>query len=336
MFHHLKPRLNFSFPFRKQIDFWFGKEYSPSSNEILLNHARSGIVLALRMCLPHGGRVGVPVYDCHTVFRAVEISGCKPVFVDIDKNLRLNTDCLSMLKLDAIVVTNLFGIRNNINLIQRCLPDIPIIVDNAHGGGLPPEGDFTIYSINQGKFPVAGPGGILYVNSNKYKISFPISEYNIFKELMTFFSIVMKAMSHNILVYPFIARYLKNTRRHINIKEQIVVSTMPRGVQRVYCREKQNVKKMIGIQCANADNILSNALKINGVRRGWYGDNAFVLILECENVEFVKNFFLENYFIETETHFKQWLSWAEKFGYKKGLCSEAESLISHLLMVPTY
>ena len=52
------PRLHISFPYKHQLAFWCGTEHTPQAGEYLLNHARSGIVMALRAALPNGGRVG--------------------------------------------------------------------------------------------------------------------------------------------------------------------------------------------------------------------------------------------------------------------------------------
>lgn len=176
----MKPRLDIQFPFKRQWCYWFGKEYKPKDGEYLLNHARTGIVMALKASVPEGGRVGVVAYNCHTVANAVVNAGCKPVFVDVTERLTIDVESVSA-DLDAIVVTNLFGIRNDIEAIRKHLPNAIIIVDNAHGYGLPAEGDFTVYSINQGKFPALGPGGILRVNikENKNKENTACAEENI-------------------------------------------------------------------------------------------------------------------------------------------------------------
>ena len=131
--------------------------------EYLVNHARTGIVMALRAALPNGGRVGVVAYNCHTVANAVVNAECTPVFVDVTEELRIDVESVPR-DLDAIVVTNLFGIRNDVEAIRKRCPGAVVIVDNAHGYGLPVEGDFTVYSINQGKFPALGEGGILIVS----------------------------------------------------------------------------------------------------------------------------------------------------------------------------
>ena len=159
------PRLDISFPLRRQLTYWFGKEYEPHKGEYLLNHARSGIVMALRAALPQGGRVGVVAYNCDTVFNAVYQAGCQCVFLDVAERLTINVERLSANKLDAIVVTNLFGIHNDIESIHKACPQAFIIVDNAHGYGLPADGDCTVYSINQGKSPALGEGGLLVVSA---------------------------------------------------------------------------------------------------------------------------------------------------------------------------
>ena len=159
----MRPRLDIQFPLRRQIQFWCGKQYESRDGEYLVNHARTGIVMALRATLPKGGRVGVVAYNCHTVANAVANAGCTPFFVDVTEGLRIDVSSIPV-DLDAIVVTNLFGIRNDISAIRAKCPRAIIIVDNAHGYGLPVEGDFTVYSINQGKFPALGCGGILVVS----------------------------------------------------------------------------------------------------------------------------------------------------------------------------
>ena len=126
------PRLHISFSYVKQLAFCFGKSYLPQKGEYLLNHARSGIVLALRAALPSGGRVGVAAYNCHTVANAVVEAGCTPVFVDVTENLHVDILHLATLKMDAIVVTNLFGIHNDIDAIRKVQPNAIIIVDLGH------------------------------------------------------------------------------------------------------------------------------------------------------------------------------------------------------------
>ena len=201
------PRLDIQFPLKRQWQFWFGGQYEPREGEYLLNHARTGIVMALRAALPDGGRVGVVVYNCHTVANAVVNAGCTPVFVDVTDELKIDVESIPI-NLDAIVVTNLFGIRNDIEAIRKHLPNAIIIVDNAHGYGLPAEGDFTVYSINQGKFPALGEGGILKIALSILDLRLRISDlysrlpqYTMLGQVKLFCSMLIKAIAYSPCFY---------------------------------------------------------------------------------------------------------------------------------------
>ena len=110
------PRINISFSLRRQWLFAFGKPYTPQSNEFLVNHARTGLLIALQaLGLKRNDRVGVMAYNCHTVADAVVQAGCKPVFIDVTDALQLDKQDLHKKSkdIDALIVTHLFGIEND-------------------------------------------------------------------------------------------------------------------------------------------------------------------------------------------------------------------------------
>ena len=84
------PRLQIGFSLKRQKAFLWGMEYIPQVGEYLINHARTGIVMALHAALPNSGRVGVVAYNCHTVANAVVQGGCTPVFVDVTEDLHID------------------------------------------------------------------------------------------------------------------------------------------------------------------------------------------------------------------------------------------------------
>ena len=92
-----------------------------------IRSARAAIVLALKvLALPARARVGVPLYCCPVVFKAIKAAGCSPRFIDIDPG----TYCLSVPdlaakseELDAIVAVHMFG--------NLC--DVPRLRDAARG-----------------------------------------------------------------------------------------------------------------------------------------------------------------------------------------------------------
>ena len=314
------PRLDMRFPIRRQLTYWFGKEYTPQKGEFLLNHARSGIVMALRAALPHGGRVGVVAYNCDTVFNAVYQAGGQCVFLDVTERLTLNVERLAGSELDAIVVTNLFGIRNDIEVVRKACPHAFIIVDNAHGYGLPAEGDCTVYSINQGKYPALGEGGILVVKSEEVrgKIEEMYRElpgYSALRFWKLFAVMKAKAYAHLPWLYGWLTKPLKSRKNPKSSKPTpVVVKRMCKGVSRMY-----------------------NAwLEDGGLRIKEEGrDRLFMDIIHTENPEqVIAEYRVKG--IEVDTHFKHWPQWATHYGYIAGSCPVAERLLMELIVIPNY
>ena len=331
------PRLDISFPVKRQWCYWFGKKYEPVEGEYLLNHARTGIVMALRASLPNGGRVGVVAYNCHTVANAVVNAGCAPVFVDVTEDLTIDVNSVPT-DLDAIVVTNLFGIRNDIEAIRKHCPKAIIIVDNAHGYGLPAEGDFTVYSINQGKFPALGEGGILRVNELKNErvkviedLYASLPKYGIIAQVKLFCSMLVKAIAYSRCMYWLTMKMKKSSNP--NIHQKVIMCQMAPGIRRLYKAWLPNEEDEIAIQRANAK-VMSERLK-EIKSECLIGDNAFMLIARTQDPAALQSWFAERG-IETATHFARAIEWAKEFGYKRGSCPMAEKLIKELLMVPTY
>lgn len=322
----MKPRLDIQFPLKRQWCYWFGKQYEPKQGEYLLNHARTGIVMALRAALPMGGRVGVVAYNCHTVANAAVNAGCVPFFMDVTEDLKINVASIPAY-LDAIIVTNLFGIRNDIAAIRKRLPKAIIIVDNAHGYGLPAEGNFTVYSINQGKFPALGEGGILYAiddfRSRIDELYKDIPSYGFIAQVKLYAQMMIKAIAYSRCMYWLTMKLKKSANPDVH--ESISMKRMAPGVRRLYQAWLPSAESEIAKQ-------RQNAVKIDGA---FYGDNAFMAIVKCDDPSALKAEFAAKG-VEAETHFKNAITWAKQFGYKEGSCPNAEKLVNKLLMIPTY
>lgn len=334
------PRLQISFSLKNQMTFWFGKSYSLKGGEFVLNHARTGIVMALRAAMPQGGRVGVVAYNCHTVANAVVEGGCTPVFIDVTEDLHINLQHLAHVRLDAIIVTNLFGMHNDISAIQAVQPDTIIIVDNAHGYGLPIEGDFTVYSINQGKMPALGAGGLLYVNNVQYQgfveqQHTQLSKYNLLAEIKLFIIMLLNAWMHIPMIYGMITLPLKRKRKGWSCREKIAMKRMAKGVSRLYNMALPTMQEQLSLRKTNAQYMLDVWQKYGLGSQVWYGENAFMLIGRHENPEKVVEIFAAHG-VEVATHFARAIEWAKEFGYVEGSCPMAERLTKELIMIPTY
>ena len=331
----MKPRLDIRFPLHRQFQYWFGKQYEPVEGEYLLNHARTGIVMALRAALPNGGRVGVVTYNCHTVANAVVNAECSPIFIDVTEDLHIDIASIPS-DLDAIVVTNLFGIRNDISAIRKRCPKAIIIVDNAHGYGLPVEGDFTVYSINQGKFPALGEGGMLIINlksairNHKLQIDSmyeSLPEYSLLGQLKLYCSMLVKAFAYLGCMYWLTMKMKKSSSPKVH--QEVVMKQMAPGIRRMYKAWLPAADEAIAAQKANAAKIADMGYETIK------SDNGFMAIIRTNDVAAAKADFAKRG-IETETHFARCIDWATDFGYKAGSCPIAERLVHELLMVPTY
>ena len=325
---------------KSQLVYWLGQRYAASEGEYLINHARTGIVMALRAALPQGGRVGVVAYNCHTVANAVEQAGCKPVFVDVTEDLHLDLQQLSCLQLDALVLTNLFGIHNDIVAIRQVVCNVPIIVDNAHGYGLPLEGDFCVYSINQGKFPSLGEGGLLYMNNpiyaDKIQVQYDsLGGYSMLQEAKLYVAMLLKAIMHMPWIYKTITLRLKQQRKTAACREQVILKCMATGINRMYQQALPTIVEEITRQQRNAQSVALQLLESQLAERAWYGENAFMLIVQTDKIDQLKNH-MASRGIETATHFARAIEWAREFGYELGTCPVAEKLTQELLMIPTY
>lgn len=310
------PRLQISFPLRYQKEYWFGRPYSAAENEFLLNHARSGILLALKAAeLPADACVGVMVYNCNTVANAIEQAGFRPVFIDVTEELKLDLEDLSQKAdgLAALVVTHLFGEVNDVKAIKQKYPHMILIEDCAHAYGIKElNGDFAVFSIGQGKNPSIGDGGILKVlnqkdlqNSNHLFRELP--EYTLGQRIKLFIKLWAKAFLYRPFLYNWITLLLKRKCPIRSGKETIIPRKMCRGIRNIYRIEREKV-----------------------IPR-----DSFMQVLYCQNPENEKESYRKKG-IDTDTHFGLSIQWAREFGYETGDCPNAEKLVNHLLMVPNY
>jgi perosamine synthetase len=135
--------------------------------------ARAAIVVALRaLDLPEMARIGVPLYCCPVVFKAIIRAGYKPCFIDIDSQ----TLCLSAADLrakqsnvDAVVAVHMFGNVCDMGGILEVAGKKPVIEDCAQSLGSMIQdrmtgsfGNIGVFSFRTGKYLSVGEGGALF------------------------------------------------------------------------------------------------------------------------------------------------------------------------------
>lgn len=342
----IKPRINIDFSSSKRRIFINPRdEYSTKPNEFLFNHNRSALLFILNYLKISGGNVAVLVYNCHTVSNAIHQAGCNPIYIDVDKSLRIDIDDLrrksQKYRLDAIIITHLFGIPNDIDAIRNIV-NIPIIEDCAHAflsPGCGDSGDFAVYSIGQGKFPSVGDGGICIVKNPNYiegfkNSYFNISEYSRVERLSLFFRMTAKHIIYHKSLYSFFRKF--KPEKTIVAAGRIQIKKMDKGISAIFNHYYPNLSQEMAEQQKNSRTLIQE-LSSQEVRPLVSPDNTncFMLPLDCQDIYAIQTLFLKNG-IETATHFKNCIEWAKTFGYIEGSCTNSEYFTKHLLLVPTY
>jgi perosamine synthetase len=143
---------------------------------IPIRSARAAIIVALKaLDMPPGSRVGVSLYCCPVVFKAIKAAGCVPRFLDIDPG----TFCMSLedlraklSEIDALIAVHMFGNLCDMTEIREIMKGKPIIEDCAQSLGSKLEdrmsgtfGDIACFSFRSGKYLSVGEGGALYAKS---------------------------------------------------------------------------------------------------------------------------------------------------------------------------
>lgn len=338
----MKPRVEVDFNADDRRAFRSRKPgYSPKTNEFLLNHARSGLLLALQSLeLPKGSKVGVMVYNCHTVMNAVAQAGHEPIFIDIDDGMRLNFNDLrnKAVGMKALIVTHLFGIENDIGAVRSEFPQLIVVEDCAHAFGKEIVGDFGVYSIGQGKLPSLGDGGILTVNNEKFADAVKalydkLPSYSRLDDLRLYLKLRLTDLAHKPWIYGITSR-LKQGKKPQARREPIMAKRMSAGVQAMLALRNSEVEGKVE---RRLENVMEETIRLKHnslVTNVLCGKNAFMLVAFSTSPSALKKQYAKRG-IETATHFANSIHWAREFGYR-GDCPNAEKLRKELLMIPVY
>jgi dTDP-4-amino-4,6-dideoxygalactose transaminase len=135
--------------------------------------ARTAIIIALKaLNLRAGARIGVPLYCCPVVFKAIKVANCVPIFIDCDsKTFCISAEDLSAksAELDALIAVHMFGNVCDMPNLRKTMNRKPIIEDCAQSLGSRLNGrlagsfgNIAFFSFRLGKYLSAGEGGALF------------------------------------------------------------------------------------------------------------------------------------------------------------------------------
>lgn len=146
---------------------------------------RAELVTAMKaLDLLPGARIGVSLYRCPVVFKAIKAAGCSARFIDVDPG----TYCMSAedlpakrKQIDAVITVHMFGNLCDISRRQEATRGKPIIEDCAQSLGSKLDGRLAgsfgtsaAFSFRSGKYLSAGEGGALL--SSNSDVRSPLSQ----------------------------------------------------------------------------------------------------------------------------------------------------------------
>lgn len=362
----LTPRLNFDFSFFDLMTAFkgvFGRdksksesklsEYFPDSDLHFTNHARTGLLLLLKaLDLPKNAKVGVVVYNCLTVFEAIELAGYQPVFIDTDSKFRLCKDDFlkKEKKLDAMVVTHLFGVPSDIRTIVAQMGVRPVIEDCAHSflnksneKFLGTFGVGAVFSFGHAKFPAAAEGGVVIINDKKLNSRYLKEEGNLenYSSVSSLISIVKAyvfAILMNKYIYGSITVHFKKRfgdKLDVNKKYVFNEKYCNPGFKNVFEKRMNRIDELIDKQHSNARQIsdcIQERFPENTVNES---GATFMVPFETNEPEVLMTL-STNRGIELGRHFQNSLLWANKFSSFDGVFPNAAKLISKTVTIPCH
>ncbi len=365
---YLIPRLNYNFSFRdllisfigifkSNLDFQKISALFNTDNIYFTNHARTGLRLLLNSFeLPPNARIGVQILNCHTVFNAIIKAGFKPVFIDINDSLTISLEDLKKKsdQIDALIVTNIFGIPSEIEKIKDIIKDKLLIEDCAHSFLSSRNGELTgtssdaaIFSFGKAKFPSIGSGGFVIINNETIIPKFmeyfsKLEENNFLFEIKNVIRSFGLKILHNRFIYrfftfPFVKKLgnkFELTLNYDSVEKKVLKSNLSVFLYKINSYESYKVKQVQNAvllkkylkQYDYLDTIeLDDKLKPNYI---------MLPVITNNKDKLISSFYKMG--IEIGPHFYKSLEWAKELGYKKNDCKNAERLIYKLVIFPTY
>jgi len=321
---------------------------------------RVGILLALKsLDLRQGSRIGVPLYCCPVVFKAIRMAGHIPIFIDTDvRNYCISTEDLSAKasKLDALIAVHLFGNMCNMPAILEIMKEKPVIEDCAQSLGSALDGRLSgnfgfisMFSFRSGKYLAAGEGGALYCHELRLKSkieelikTIPIPSVK--SELLHIIGTYARSKLRSKPLWGLLGSKLWK----IYNKKVDFISKSPISLTEIFASDLQIINDrmlrlpaMISRQRKNAQYYLDNLrlpkdMFCHEPHGSYYNRFMFpIKFRSSEQCVFVSDFLLRKNISTSRPYLDVIEGAAKHYGYK-GDCPEAEKLLKSTLIIPVH
>ena len=329
-------------------------------NCIPTRSARVGIIAAIKaLNLPNHARIGVPLYCCPVVFKAIKEAGCTARFIDIDPaSFCLSAEDLfaKRSQIDAVIAVHMFGNLSDMPSILEAAEGRPIIEDCAQSIGSKLNGrmagsygTIAVFSFRSGKYLSVGEGGALFSNNSDVRsrlsqivdaMPAPSRADEFIHIAKTFLRSILRSKPlYGSVGYPIWALY--NKKVDFSSKSPIIVS-------RTYMTDLAEIRRRLAFlysaierQRAYAD-FYTYTLKMDpgmlcSQKPGtFYNRYLFPIIFPSSEQRDAMAAYLLSRKIDTSQPYKDVIKGAAQYYEYSGDCPVAEQIAKRVLVIPNY
>ncbi len=329
-------------------------------NCIPARSGRAGLVAAIKaLNLPPGAQIGVPLYCCHVVFKAITAAGCRVRFIDIEPE----TFCISpedvskkRSHIDAVIAVHMFGNLCDMPGLKAAAQGKPIIEDCAQSLGSKLDGRMAgsfgaiaFFSFRSGKYLSAGEGGALFASDadvcsrvSQFTTEMPAPGRG--EECAHVVKTYVKSMLRSRPLYGIVGYHLWNIlgkKMNLSEKSGIAISQIFRADLAIIRKRLSLLDSAIKRQRANAD-FYAGTLKLSPGMLCFEKPGTFynryhypVTFPTMEHRDFIADYMFRQQ-IDTIKYLDNVVDIATKnYGYT-GDCPVAEQLSKRVLIMPSY
>ena len=329
-------------------------------NCIPARSARAALVTAIKALeLPPAARIGVPLYCCAVVFKAIKTASCRPRFIDVEPA----TFCMSAADLrakssevDAVIAVHMFGNVSDIPRLQEAIPGKPIIEDCALSLGSKLNGcitgsfgDAAVLSFRSGKYLSVGEGGALFSKHEQIRaraaemisaLQAPDRKAELVHVTKTFIRSTLRSKPfYGLVGYALWETY--NRRVEFSEKSPVVQGQIYQTDLSLVRKRLTQLERTIAIQRAHAD-FFAQTLNFDASMlchersNTFYNRYQYPLTFPSERYRDFMAVYLQKKQIDTSKPLQDAAPMATAhYGYK-GDCPAAEQLSKRTLVIPTY
>ncbi len=327
---------------------------------IPIRSARTAVIVAIKaLGLPPGSRIGVPLYCCPVVFKAIKAADCVPRFLDINpETLCLSPEDLRKKhsEIDAVIAVHMFGNVCDMPKVLDIMNGKPVIEDCAQSLGSKLEGracgsfgDAAFFSFRSGKYLSVGEGGALYSNHKDLRghISMLAQELPVPTYAEELKHIVKTYIRSKLRGRTWWGRVgfrvwaVYNKKAEFADNSPIVLGRIFASDFATICKRMPRLDSMIALQRAHAD-FFEHNLRLGPDMlcleepRTFYNRYMYPIIFPSAGQRDTIAAYLRSYGVDTSRPYEEVITGAAKhYGYK-GDCLLAERALRRALIIPSF